>query len=298
MPEKAILQTLAYSALFRFPLTKAELWQFLLTDIAITKDEFEAALKHMPKHVIHRGDYYTFTDNAASIEIRRKNMQELQKKLRIAKRAAYYLSYIPTIKLIGISGGVAIGKAEQADDIDFFIITKKHTIFMTRMWIHAILEMLNLRRKRLDVEAQDKICVNLLIDERQLAWPEGLRDVYTAHEIVHMKPLFERSDTYQAFLNHNLWVREFMPNAFEKLSSVFGSEWNRNYFTLRVMSALSTIRPFEKVAALLQKRRMKRYQTTETVTETLLAFHPYDYRAKTLADLNTKLRQLGLLTNK
>lgn len=296
--EKAVLRTLAYSALFHFPLTKDELWQFLMTDKPISKEDYVSVLTDLPKKALMKDGFYTLVDNASSIKRRQKNVAALEKKMHIAKHAAYYLSYIPTIQLIGLSGSLASGNAENKDDIDFFIITKRKTLFLTRLWIQVVLEMLNLRRKRLQSDAEDKICVNLLVDERALAWPEKRRDIYTAYEIAYMKPLFERNNTYATFLDKNSWVLKMLPHAFDNCPDIVGATWKRTYYSLLLISKLCNVLLFEKTAAFFQKHYMKHHQTTETVTETLLAFHPLDYRSKTLIDLNTKLQQLGLLTNK
>lgn len=296
--EKSILQTLAYSEVFDFPLTKEELWQYLYSDTPIESDTFDKALKQLSPRIALKNGYYALRRNNSSIQKRTKNLREVQKKLRLAKRAAYYLSYVPTISLIGVSGGVAMGNADSSSDIDFFIITKKNTLFMTRVWVQAILEMLRLRRKRDEGEAHDKICVNLLIDESRLIWPGEARDVYTAHEIIQMKPLFERHGMYETFLEKNHWVTAYFPNAFaDTKAQLPGAGWKRNYVSLGAISSVMMLRPFEKCASLLQRRHMRRYQTSETVTKQVLAFHPIDYRSKTITNLNTKLDQLGLLTN-
>lgn len=296
--EKVILHTLAYSSLFHFPLTKEELWRFLLSDQAGIRAEFDAALKKLGGKITSKNGLYALSENAQDIAERRMQTAELTKKLRIAKRAAYYLSYIPTISLIAISGSVAMGKARQEDDIDFFIITKKNTLFMTRIWIQAVLELLNLRRKPLTADAPDKVCVNLMIDESRLLWPKEARDVYTAHEIVQLQPLFERNSLFEQFIKQNGWVLQFFPHAFEKRQQFVGSGWKRNYVGIRAIGSIVMLRPFEKLVSRLQRAYMKRHQTTEIITDTFVAFHPIDYRTKTLDGLNDKLRQLGLLTNK
>ncbi len=86
----------------------------------------------------------------------------------IAQKAARYLSFVPTVQFIGISGGLAMLDAEEQDDIDFFVIVKRKTIFITRIWILGILQMLKLRRTRTDSNPADKICVNFILDEDKL----------------------------------------------------------------------------------------------------------------------------------
>jgi len=296
--EQAILTTIAYSDIFAFPLTKEELWSYLLSDRQIERSVFDDALKSLASQITYQSGYYALDGQAALIKKRLTNTKEVKRKMTLAKRAAYYLSFIPTIHFIGISGSLAMGNVSTVDDIDFFIITKRNTLFMSRLWIQAILELLGLRRKRLEEDPFDKICVNLLIDETKIAWPKDKHDVYTAHEIMQIKPLFERQHMYERFITKNAWVKQFAPNAFEKKVTILGSSWKQNYVTLNAISALLTLKPFEFLLRVMQKRIMSRHQTTEIITKRVLAFHPNDYRLKTLSELNMKLRVLGLLTNK
>jgi len=297
--EQAILKTLLYSDIFHFPLTKDELWRFLLSRKKIGREAFEAAVIAVKekKHVVHHDGFYSLVGSEASIPQRKKYLVEGEEKLRLAKKAAYYLSFIPTVFCIGLSGGLAMGNVSKHDDIDFFIITKKKTLFMTRLWILMVLEWLHLRRKRNDKTAANKICVNLLVDEMRLAWPSNKRDLYTAHEIVQMRPLFERRATYAKFLAANTWVEKYLPNSKEKLPTLIGKHWQTEYYSLRFLSVLISLRPFERLVQKLQQRYMKNHQTTETVSKTMLAFHPKDYRPKTIQLFRTKADKLGLLTN-
>src|SRR5690606_36596119 len=38
------------------------------------------------------------------------------------------------------------------------------------------------------------------------------KDVYTAHEIVLLKPLFNKDQTYEKFIHTNLWAFEYFAN--------------------------------------------------------------------------------------
>jgi hypothetical protein len=127
--EKAILHTLAYSAIFHFPLIKDELWHFLISDTYVAKDDFEKALKSLSSKIFLADGFYSLRSDSQATRQRKIHMKEVQRKMRIAKRAAFYLSYIPTISFIGVSGGLAMENVGAADDIDFFIITRKKYTF-------------------------------------------------------------------------------------------------------------------------------------------------------------------------
>jgi hypothetical protein len=305
--EEAVLKTLAYSDIFDFPLTKQELWRYLISDKDIEKSKFEKALHELinfetfdvfnaRKQVITKDGFFCLAGREDNISKRKKNKHEVQKKLVIAEKAAYYLSFIPTIQYIGVSGGVAIGNAGREDDIDFFIITKKNTLFLTRFWILCLLELLNLRRKRNQISAPGKICVNLIIDESKLTWPKDKRDLYIAHEIVQTKTQFVRNDMDKKFFEDNSWVKDFFPNQEKKHATTYHLDQN-SYFTLKFVSFFLFLWPFEVLTRNIQKYYMKKHKTTETVSNGLLAFHPNDYRIKTMEVLASKWEKLGLLTN-
>lgn len=288
--ETAILKTLAYSDIFNFPLTQEEIWEYLISDKEISRKNFLESLNNLQGKSISKNDiYFCLSGNETIIPQRIKNSKEVSKKMKIAQKAASVISKIPTVLFIGLSGGLANSDVDESDDIDFFIITKKNKLFQTRFWILLFLEFLGVRRRRLDKNPKNKICVNLIIDESQLSFPEYKQDIYIAHEIVKIKPLFEQHNTFSKFLQRNKWVKKYFVNVefSKKIKSEFlsSSRWNiLNFFS------------FESIAKLLQVYYMKRHIRNETITATSLSFHPVDYRVQTLKSLRLKFQQLGLLT--
>jgi len=293
--EKAILKTLIYSDVFNFPLTKEEIWLYLSSPHTISRKDFDIAIQRLTGKIIRKDGFFCLSGRAKCIDRRLKLANQTAKKIRIARKAAYFLSFIPTIQFIGISGGLAIGNAKKDDDIDLFIITKEKTLYGTRLWTLLMLEFLDLRRKRTDNSHADKICVNLIIEETRLSWALRLRDEYVAHEILQLKPLFDRGSMYGKFLKKNNWIKKYFPNAPEEFP--FKQPlWNREYYTLKFLSRLNNSTLIESVVRGLQKHSIKKHQTIETVTDNFLAFHPHDYRGKTLEMLSFRYKQYGLLT--
>lgn len=289
--EKAVLKTLLYSDIFNFPLTKEEIWRFIISKKPLTKTTFENAVQslRMHSHLTYREGLYCLKGKKNIISQRLRNLSEVEHKKQLAQKVASLLAYIPTILFIGISGSVAIGNVKKADDIDFFIITKRNTLFVTRLWILVLLELRNLRRKWNDREAENKICANLLIDETQMRWSRKKRDLYTAHEIIQIIPLFERDNCYTKFFQANKWITQFCPHAAPQ--AVVGEEWQRNYVSLSFISLLFTAPLIEALVRILQKKIMKRHRTNEVIKNTILAFHPVDYREQTLATFERNLSE-------
>ncbi|HUQ85735.1 MAG TPA: hypothetical protein VM077_05400 [Candidatus Limnocylindrales bacterium] len=293
--EEAILTSIIYSDIFDFPLTRDELWKFLITEKKITKNNFEKALEDLKEKYIYEKDgYFSLKTNRKIIERRKRNSEEVSKKLEIAERAAFYISHIPSVLFVGISGGLAMGDVEEDDDIDFFIITKRNTIFKSRLLILFVLQLLNLRRKRQEIDSKDKVCVNYLIDELNISFSKAKHDVYTAHEILQIKPLHNVDEIYQIFLTVNKWIKNYLPNAggsFEKITIHTKKFIHIKLFFYIIDKMLS-----EKLCRFIQILLINKHIKNEIVTNHVLAFNPNDYRVQTLTKLRLKMRELGLLT--
>ncbi len=293
--EKAIITTILYSDIFHFPLTREELWKFLMSRKTITKKEFLEGLQRLsPTILLHKDGYYCLRGRSEMIEKRKQNTMYVTKKNAFAIKIAQRLSYIPTILFIGISGSLAAKNVTREDDIDLFIITKKDSLFITRFLITVVLDAFRVRRRRLMRQAPDKICVNLLIDESAMCWDTKNRTIYTAREIAQVVPLFERDNCFERFITHNTWVSDYMPNIFEKGNAKKVISPKRSFFV--TMLHMIPFRRLESVSRHAQLYYMKRHKTKEVIRNNHLGFHPVDYGAKTIEQLNLKMRQFGLLT--
>lgn len=220
------------------------------------------------------------------IEERQKRKKISEKKLQKANDIAKFLARIPTIELVGVSGSLAMYNADRIADIDLFIITKKHTLWMTRLLIACLLQTKHLRRKRNEKHAPNSVCVNMLLDTDHLLFPKSRRDSYTAHELLQMKPLFARGYTYHALLKKNTWIRTFLPNGYP-------------YSVIKGIPELKKTKKhmvvfFEPLARMVQVWYMKRHRTTETITDGFVAFHPYNYKDEILQEWERRKKKYGI----
>jgi len=293
LTQKAILTTILYSDLFHFPLTKEELWKFLISDKSINYNIFSKTVTELVNsHLSLRDGYYCLRGKEASIQERKINQSEVAKKINIAHMVAKKLSVLPGILFIGLSGGVAVKSASKDDDIDFFIIVRKGTLFLNRFWISFVLQMMHMRRTRSMIHAKDRICVNLLIDETAMFWSPDKQNIYTAREIAQVVPLYQNGPIYNNFLLENIWVKQYLPNALSTVDEHIISSAKKWGMYEKIMY----LPLLEKLLRTLQIIYMKRHRTIETITNHHLAFHPTDYKTQTLRQLKLKMRHLGLLT--
>lgn len=282
----SILKTLIYSDIFNYPLTKEELWKFLICDRFLKKGKLEKELGNLSgAKLIHlEGGRICLLGRGLIVGKRTKRLKESRRKIVIAKRIVKVLSFIPTVLFIGISGGLAIENADEKDDIDLFVITSKNSLWISRLLLVFLLILMGQYRGRGKKKSQ-KVCLNMIIDEEALELKR--HDLYVAHEVVQLRPMFDRNNTYNKFLSENKWVTKFLPNSIEikKLRNEVIKENKINY------SIIDLPNYFAKVIQLLY---MHRHITKETVSDHILAFHPFDYGEYVLKEYNKRLKRYDL----
>jgi hypothetical protein len=286
--EKAILKTLLYSNLFDYPLTKEEIFDFLIMH-KITKRKLVQSLSGGKIPGTFYKGFYLLDGNKQLVAKRQTRELISSKKLEKARAIIKKLSVIPTIKLIGISGTLAMKNCEVDDDIDIFIIAEKHFAWTTRFLTAIFLIILGAYRNKHSKKYQDKICLNLILDEARMSFEK--QDLFTAHEIVQLLPIFERNGTYRKFLNVNLWVKKFLPNWQVKHKTVLGKQRS---FLDGLIIAIFGIACSEKILKMFQLFYMRKAVTRERLEKDFIGLHPFDYREYILKKYNTEIGKFGL----
>lgn len=202
--ESVVLSTLCYHDLFDYPLTIKELHRFLIGK--------KVSLKKLKPKIKSFNGFHFLPGRKKIIALRQKREKISQQKLTIARQVSRWLRLIPTIKLIAVTGAVAVNNAKKKDDIDLLIITAANRLWLTRFFSLLLSEILGRRRKIRDIDTADKICFNIWLDENHLALPKLKRNLFTAHEICQMQVIQQKNNLYQKFLNANQWSAEFLPN--------------------------------------------------------------------------------------
>ena len=209
--KKAVLSTLAYADIFDYPLKKEEIWRFLLSDIRYQILDVSKGLKELPE-VSQKNNFYFLKEREHLVLLRKKRERWSKEKLKIAQKVANWLKIIPTIKMVAVTGALAMENSNENDDIDLLIITSKSRLWLTRFLTVILLELVANRRHPADKEVKDKICLNMFLDEGHLEVPKKEQDLFSAHEVCQLKVLWDKNGIYQKFLKANLWSKKFLPN--------------------------------------------------------------------------------------
>jgi hypothetical protein len=281
---KSIIATLTYADIFSYPLTEEEIYSFLIADKSYSQKEVQGATQKLSPLVQQQDGYYFLSGRKRLVAIRKKRTTISLQKYKKAFRISRLLSVVPWIQCIGVSGSLSMKNADRADDIDIFVITKKNSLWISRLFVTGLLTLFGERRTPGNSLAQDKICLNMWITTDALTIP--VRNLFTAHEVIQLRPLVNKKYMYQKFLKTNAWVKKFLPHALlEKFHDMHRIPRTKNPHRF--------IQYGDQVAYVLQKLYMRKRRKTEVVSSQAAFFHPQD-KTRAVLELYTLRLQYNL----
>lgn len=281
---RSILATLIYADIFNFPLTEDELFRYLVgrkTKLTPFRTTLQMLIKR--KQVLYSSGYYLLPKKQKNIKQRLSYKKLDVQKMRKAREFASWLSKIPTVLFIGVSGALAMENAPSDDDIDFFIITAPKTLWTARLLMIVLADVLRIRRKPGEIQFADKVCLNMFVDSNNLQFTQKEQDLYTAHEIVQLKILVNKHETYERFIYANKWLTYLLPQA------VVLQPFQKIKYTTRWAFIFN---PVEQLSKWLQIKIMQKRRTSEVIRDTMLKFHPSDVRGKVMEEYRRRLKAL------
>jgi len=286
----AIIKTLAYSNLFNFPLIKNELWQRLIIKASHPpqKPDFNSALEGLLKNgLVEKDKAWFFLKGRRKIcRLRQRSKKISQEKKSRLKKTTGWLKRIPTIKMVALTGALAMDNAVEDDDLDLLIITSANRLWSTRILLIGLTEFLGMRRRPKQKETKDKICLNMFLDTTALEIARNKRNLYTAYQVIQIKPIINIDFAYERFLleNHH-WIKRYLPNnpivslEIAQLEPIRTESPKTGFFN-----------QLEKWLYRLQAWYMKPGLTRETITAHSAFFHPQERAKKIL----TRFQELVL----
>jgi hypothetical protein len=154
----------------------------------------------------------------------------------------------------------------------------------------VLLVVFGVYRNRKSKNYSNKICLNMILDENRIGFAKTNKDLYIAHEIVQLLPVFNKEKTYEKFISLNAWVKNFIPNFVMDKNISSG----QNNILAKLLVTVFRILQLESVFRFLQLNYMKSHKTSEITEDGFLKFHPYDYKGYVLKEYKTKLLKMGL----
>jgi hypothetical protein len=196
----AVLQTMAYADVFDYPLTAQEIHRYL-TGLSASKEVVERFLQD--GSLVHASEgYYTLPGREGLARIRRAREHIAGQMWPQAAGYGRVISHLPFVRMLAVSGSLAMNNVDRDPDIDYFMVTARGRLWMVRAMVLAVVRLAAARGVRL--------CPNYLVTEDALVFPD--QTLYAAHELAQMVPIFGL-DVYEQICRLNSWKERFLPNA-------------------------------------------------------------------------------------
>lgn len=216
--EKSILSTIVYFDIFNFPLTSFEIWKNLYSKDEYNLKDIVDCLNNsdfLKLKINHKDSFYFLKNRESIIEKRKSNYLHSYKKYKNGMKFIKFISNFHFIKAVFIANSMSIDNARNDSDIDLFVITRKNRIWLARMVLVLIAQILNLRPT--EKSKKDKICLTIFLDEKNLNLKKvcAENDIYYIYWINQVVPIFDPSNIYSRFISENSWSREDIKNIFE-----------------------------------------------------------------------------------
>jgi hypothetical protein len=202
--ESAILQTITYVDVFDYPLTPTEVHRYLI-GVETSAEGVNRILssRHLVPGRLNRKDDYIFLSGRSAIVETRRRREAISKKMwPVARHFGHMLSAMPFVRMVAITGSLAVNNVEPPGDIDYLVVTEHGRLWSCRAWTILLV--------RLAARRGVHLCPNYFLSERNLRFDE--KNLYTAHELTQMIPI-AGLPIYRKMRQLNSWTADYLPNA-------------------------------------------------------------------------------------
>jgi hypothetical protein len=212
--KNSILKTIMFFDLFDYPLTDLEILRYL-----DTKYDYEKLKEELLKisEIENKNSMYFLKGRSEIYEIRMKRYNYADRKFRRAKLIAKIFKFIPWIKMIAIGNIIGSENLKDESDIDFFIISEKNRIWISRLFSVLIIKLLNLRPQ--ENNNRDKICLSFFVSKENLDLKRFMiknnfenQDSYLLFWLAGLFPIYDSQNFYKKLINENKWIFDSLPN--------------------------------------------------------------------------------------
>jgi predicted nucleotidyltransferase len=308
--EKSILATLAYYDVLERPLTGWEVFRYLIKkNLEINKDltlnHILEVLENNPglaKLISQKNGFYFLKGRQKIVKERIERQKTADQKWKKTRRMVKLLQLVPYIRLIVVSGSLAMNNPKKESDIDLLIMTKAGRIWtcrgLTTLFIHC------LGQRRHGLLTEDRFCLNHYLTDQSLKVP--LASLYNAQTYAHLVPLWEaEAGLYKQFQRANQWLKDYLVFYLQSKKGYLRKIKPNQFFTSSRKLRESILDKkvgdaLEFILKRFQARRIKKdpltYQSGGRVVfnDEQLEFHPDSPEKGVLEKYNQRMRELDL----
>lgn len=212
---QSVIHTVAfYDAVGSVPLTNVELYKYLLYTNGLPAVSLAGFLRVLDEECAtlrlyicsYRGFYFLKKNRGAyarRVAIGKTSIA----KWRIAQKMIGLISLVPYVRMVAVTGSLALNATRKESDIDVLIVVKHGHIWTTRVFVSFLMHILGKRRHGQRI--RDRICLNhYMADSHLVLRPLSL---FSAHIYSSLVPCWSMAGIDTAFLQENAgWTRQYL----------------------------------------------------------------------------------------
>lgn len=212
---KDILGTIAYYDVFGLPLTAFEIWEHRISmdgpdgdPHPSLRDVIRALGEAQLAGRVGTYDGFHFLKGRDDLVDSRLRKDKIScAKLKRVRALARLLPYVPFVRMIGVTGSLAMKQSDTESDWDLFVVLKAGRIWTGRTLLTGFLHVIGKRRH--GKWSRDRACLNYYVADDHLEISS--RDLFSASEYRFLIPIVGEG-TFRRFERKNRWIAELKPN--------------------------------------------------------------------------------------
>lgn len=290
--ELAIFRTLCWFSVFEMPLTRFEIWKWLLVPSRaydlLEVDQTLSTSTWLSHRLCETQGMYTLNTAPISVYLqeRHRRFLDASRKFYKLRRACAFFRTLPGVEAVAAANTLSWWHTTQQSDIDLYIITKPNRIWSSRFFLVLPFLIMGHRPHHAhDTPIRDPFCFSFFSTTNALqleTYKWNARDYYLAYWVKSLVPMFDRSNILTHVSTLNKWTDGMLPNARPRIEHPV----HRSFRLPKLPIQWSM---FEPVFRSLQRNRFPRIlrelankDTRVVITDETLKFHENDRREQFL----------------
>jgi hypothetical protein len=267
--QKNILTTITYYDVMGYPLTAFEIWKYLTRisnsefripndagdeKVSLVEVMLELENEKLGRLVDEYQGFYFLKGRVELVGQRLERNKIANQKMKKLLQVAGFLRFIPFVRMVAVTGSLAMKNSDQESDLDLLIALKYGRIFTGRLLVTVLVHILG--RRRHGKKIADRVCLNYFVTDQTME--VSLKDVFSASEYSFIFPIFGWHD-FQKFQKDNQWIRGYKPNF--RLDEVYNSRFLYDTFFVRIIREMGeALLNFDVSERYLRQKQMKKIE--------------------------------------
>jgi len=225
--KKQILSTVVYYNELDYPLTAFEVWKYRTAisnlptgrqvsnggEVTILEIINLLESEGMKKWIESWRGFYFLNGQKKLAHSRIERNKVAVVKLKKINRIISWLRLAPFVRMIAVTGRLAMKNTENKSDLDLLVVLKSGRIWIGRTLVTAFLHLAG--KRRYAGKIKDRVCLNHFMTEDALDLENERKSLavalFSAGEYYFSRALFGQ-DVFFQFQTNNGWIEKFHPN--------------------------------------------------------------------------------------